>query len=95
LKVVTARDRKGEECGVRVTKVLKHCPIVKKRGGGILVDDVINKIVVKGRSTKIYNSTQYMNALSILAEGAKISLYGLRGRKRISFRNVLLGSKSK
>ncbi len=95
LKVTTARNHKGEECGVRVKKVLKHCPMVKRRGGGILVDDVINKVVIKGRSTKIYNLTQYMNALSTLPEGSKISIYGLRGKKRISFRNILLGSKKK
>jgi serine protease Do len=92
LKVSTTRDGKGEECGVRVDKILKGCPLADRRGGGILVGDVIYKVSIRGKSEKIFNMTHYMNALSTLPEGSKISIYALRGRRRISFRNIVLGA---
>ena len=66
----------------------------------VVYDDIIRlvvivQIVVHGSRTKyhkIFNRTQYVNVLSPLAAGSKVTIQVRRGRRKMTFRKIRLGS---
>ncbi|MHC4471417.1 MAG: S1C family serine protease [Planctomycetota bacterium] len=95
LDVETATDDDGVHVGARVKRVVPGSPAAKARAGGVKRGDVIWKITVRGKPREVRSVTDYINVMSPLPEGSKVTLHVKRGRKRIVFSGILLGRKRK
>jgi S1-C subfamily serine protease len=95
LEVSTAKDTKGKPCGALVKKVKKASPAARARNGGIRPQDVVWQVAVRGRNHKIFSATDYVNVLSTLAAGSKVTVYVKRGKRRLLFKNILLQGPTK
>jgi len=89
-QVKTHYDKDGTADGARVEKVRAGSPAALGRSGGVRVGDIVVKVVVRGKPYTIRTMTDFITRLSPLAEGAKLSLVVLRGRKRVSIGNIVL-----
>jgi S1-C subfamily serine protease len=89
-KVKTHYDDDGTADGAVVTKVRDGSPAALARSGGVQVGDVVVKITVSGKPYTIRTLTDLITRLSPLAEGSKLSLVVVRGRKRIVIPNIEL-----
>ena len=88
--VKTHYDRDGTADGAVVAKVRDASPAALARAGGVQVGDVVVKVTVRGKPYTIRTMTDFITRLSPLAEGAKLSLVVVRGRKRIVIPNIVL-----
>ncbi|MEN8150636.1 MAG: trypsin-like peptidase domain-containing protein [Planctomycetota bacterium] len=95
LDVETATDASGKPIGARVTKVDPTLPAATAKRGGVKVGDVVRRITVKGRAREVKSVTDFIRVLSPLAEGSKVTLHIIRGKKKMIFSNIELGKKGK
>lgn len=86
--VETAKDGKGESVGVRVKSFGKGASIAQM--AGVQKDDVIWKFTIRGKPRRVRSLTDYLNVMSPLAEGAKITVHIRRGYKKLILPNVKL-----
>jgi hypothetical protein len=98
--VKSVRDEDGEPAGAEITKVEPGSPAARARSGGIeglVVGDVIWKITLGGRPRFVRNATDFLNLMSPLAEGEKVTLHvhRKRPRKSIVFPRIKLERKKK
>ncbi len=89
-QVKTHYDRDGTANGARVEKVRDASPAALARSGGVRVGDVVVKVVVNGKPYTIRTMTDFITRISPLAEGSRLSLVVVRGRKRVSIGNIVL-----
>jgi S1-C subfamily serine protease len=95
-KVKTHYDRDGTADGALVGEVRDASPASLARAGGVQVGDVVVKVTVRGKNYTIRTMTDFVTRMSPLAQGARLSLVVVRGRKRIVIPNIVLeGPKKK
>jgi S1-C subfamily serine protease len=87
-QVESAQDEKGEAIGVRVKDFEKGGAVARE--AGVEAGDVIWKLTVRGKGRAVNSFTDYLNVMSPLAEGAKVSVHIRRGHRRLVLANVKL-----
>ncbi len=97
VKVETFRDEKGRDAGALVTDIRPMSPASRakgygSRGRGLKPGDVIVKIIYKGKTYSIKTATGYMNLMTTIPAGTKITVVVKRGKRFVRFPNVKLPS---